>query len=51
LEAAVSAPTKSSAKANGAAHPARPAGRKLTIAEAHQRVSARFPKTLAELAK
>jgi len=46
----VNAPPKTPAKA-AASHPARPAGRKLTIAEAHQRVSARFPKTLAELAK
>jgi hypothetical protein len=35
----------------GATHPARPAGRKLGISEAHQKVSAQFPKTLAELAK
>jgi hypothetical protein len=47
----MNAPPKSPAKAATASQPARPAGRKLTIAEAHQRVSARFPKTLAELAK
>ena len=35
----------------GAAHPAKPVGRKLSISEAHQKISARFPKTLAELAK
>jgi hypothetical protein len=46
----MSAPSKSPAKA-ASAQPVRPVGRKLTISEAHQRVSARFPKTLAELAK